>query len=77
MFIREHLLHRAGEASENLALTRNRDPFESNQAKVGMPADKRKGLLITVEVYGRSRTVNGLSSSQSDRTMRKAPDVWT
>jgi hypothetical protein len=27
MFVAEHLLHRAGEASGNLALTRNREPI--------------------------------------------------
>jgi hypothetical protein len=38
MFVTEHLLHSAGEASENLALTRNREPFDSHQSTVGMPA---------------------------------------
>jgi hypothetical protein len=28
MFVVEHLLHRVGEASENLALTRNREPIK-------------------------------------------------
>jgi len=37
VFRNERLLHRAGEASENLALTRNRDP--GMYWKVGMPAE--------------------------------------
>ena len=42
MFVAEHLLHRAGEASENLALTRNREPIASPQSTVGMPAEIAK-----------------------------------
>jgi hypothetical protein len=42
MFVAEHLLHRAGEASENLALTRNRETIASPQSKVGMPAEIAK-----------------------------------
>jgi hypothetical protein len=42
VFILEHLLHRAGEASENLALTRNREPIDLAQSTVGMPAEIAK-----------------------------------
>jgi len=45
MFVAEHLLHRAGEASENLALTRNREPIDTHQSTVGMPAEIAKGSL--------------------------------
>jgi hypothetical protein len=55
VFRNEHLLHRAGEASEILALTRNREPIDFS-------VDSRNACRVfatdsknTVEVYGGSR----------------------